>query len=171
MKNHLLFLCFLTLSGLSLPMQAEDVPSLVVHHYHGDDYYPVSLTDYNRINIGENNYTLVSPSGKPDITLSYKTYPRFSVENKSSDEIVTSQSEVAGDIAEAAVTYCRATQTLKSDNGAEYVVIVFNAAGQQILSGTVGEGREQSVKFLPGGIYIAIATGNHTTQSIKFAKH
>lgn len=171
MKNRLLFLCFLTMSGLNLPSHAEDVPSLVVHHYYGNDSYPVSLEDYNKIKIGENSYTLQSPSGKPDITLSYNTYPRFSVENVSSDDIVTSQQQVAYDHTEAVLIYCAVTQSLlATTSDGDFAVAVFNAAGQRMLSGSLGDGRELSVASLPAGIYFAVAADDSNI-TLKFAKH
>ncbi len=173
MKKHLLFLCFIPLAGaVALPAAAEDVPSLVVHHWYGNDHYPVALTDYNKIKIGENNYTLQSPSGKPDITLDSKTYPRFSVENVSSDNVVTSQQQVADNIASPALTYCQTTQSLIAASAdADFTITVFNAAGQQVLSGNVAEGHELSVASLPAGIYFAVANNSNTNLTLKFAKH
>ncbi len=181
MKKHLLFLCFIPLLGAAtLPAHAADdasttetEPMLVVHHYYGNDSYPVKLTDYNRINIGQgDNYTLVSNTAdKPDITLSSKTYPRFSVKAMPKD-VVTSQEQVADGIAGSTLIYCAATQSLKATSpDADFTVAVFNASGQQLLSGRVGSDRELSVASLPSGIYIAATTDKTSNFTLKFAKH
>lgn len=167
------------MGGGALTAQADDaststepVPSLVVHHYYGVDTYPVALTDYNKVKIGEDGYTLQSPSGKPDITLGYQQYPRFSVQNVAAKDVVTSEDEVAADIAEAALTYCTATQTLKATaSDAAFAVMVFNAAGQKILSGLVNANHELSVAALPAGIYVAVANDDTANYTLKFAKH
>ncbi len=179
MKKHLLFLCFIPLLGTTaLPAYADGEtdpgtePMLVVHHYYGNDSYPVKLTDYNKIKIDQGDtYTLVSNNtNNNDITLSSKTYPRFSVQTLPSN-IVTSQEQVAQDVVESVLTYCAATLSLKATSGEDNLkVIIFNAAGQQILSGRIASGRELSVASLPAGIYIAAADGCGDHQTLKFTK-
>lgn len=186
MKNSLLFLCALPVAIMApVQMQAEDntssteTPSLVIHHWYGVDTYPVSLEDYNKIRLNnDNTYTLIPARDKrvdgsavAALTLNSDTYPRFSVENVKTKDVVTSQEEVADEIAEATLVYCAATQSL-TVTGAEAgcSVAVFNAAGQRMLSGYVSDSHDLSVASLPAGIYIAVATDT-ANNTIKFAKH
>lgn len=169
MKKITSFLFALTALTPSAFGETETVPSLVVGHYYGVDSYPVHLSDYNHIEIGEDHYTLkANNASDPDIKLSYSQYPKFWVEDVAKD-IPTSVETVAQDII-ALIEYSNASQSLASLAKDDLQIAVFNIEGKLMLSGILKAECEFPVASLPAGIFVARAADNTSIHTIKFIK-
>ena len=169
MKKILIFVA--ALMAVSSSLSAEKVPSLVIGHYYGNDTYPVSLTDFNRIEVGDDHYTLkANNTNVKDQVLSYSQYPRFWVENVEKDDIVTSENKIEVPGKETLVVYNPNSHELRSFTGERFSAEVYTIGGRMVMRGAATRDGNISVELLPAGIYIANTQTEGKTITIKFAK-
>ncbi len=171
MKFHFLFATAALISCVSwttFNLQAEENISHIVFSGNGEDSIKLNLSDYKRITFNHDSFTVSAPGkdDKDDIVIYYADAHHIEFRNEKS--IPSNIEESAAQ--DPMIIFSKGDRMLKADfnDDTEISVTVFSAEGREVISSMISNLSPISLGSLPPGIYIASATLENRSLTIKF---